>query len=209
MQSDPVDRAVNILRKGGLVAYPTETFYGIAAWVHCERALRRLSRIKGRPVDSPFPLLIPDVHSLWELVSVEAPRELIQQLAKAFWPGPLTLVLPARETLSRQLVGPDGGVAMRVSSHPLAARLTQGVGGPITATSANFRGQPPPSDPEAIRRSGLAQRLDLLLDGGPTGGQNPSTLLRLEQKQATILRPGALHAELLASVLASLNVELR
>jgi L-threonylcarbamoyladenylate synthase len=202
------EQAIHVLRGGGLVAYPTETFYGIGALAGNGDALERLSALKNRPADSPFPLLIPALDSIAGLSTVSPNDPALKRLAESFWPGPLTLVLPARPCLCSQIVGPGGGVAVRVSSAETATRLVAGAESPITTTSANFRGHDPACSAEDIEASGLAAALDFVIDGGQTAGASPSTVLQLDPAQATVLREGAIATTALAEVLAELDVRL-
>jgi L-threonylcarbamoyladenylate synthase len=204
-----VSRAAAILRRGGLVAYPTETFYGLGAWIARAEALERLWQLKERPDRAPFLALVENVEALPALVSPEAlGQPALRRLAERFWPGPLTLVLDARPGLHRTVIGPDGGVAVRVSSHPLATRLVHAVGGPVTSTSANRRGQPPARSTAELHRSGLAADLDFVLEGGQTTGTLPSTVVRLHRRRAVVIRSGAVDVASLAEVLADLAVPL-
>lgn len=126
---------------GELVVYPTETFYGIGADARSPAALARIFALKGRDPNNPIALIAADTTSAFAL-ACEIPA-LARRLADAFWPGPLTLVLPAAQGLHPALVGPDGGVGVRVSPHPQARSLASGLGRPLTATSANLSGRPP------------------------------------------------------------------
>lgn len=209
MSTAEVSRAAAVLRRGGLVAYPTETFYGLGAWITRADALERLWQLKERPRHAPFLALVESLEALPQLASPEAlGQPALGRLAEQFWPGPLTLVLDARPGLHRTVIGPDGGVAVRVSSHPLATRLVRAVGGPITSTSANRRGQRPARSTAALRRSGLAADLDFILEGGQTTGTLPSTVVRLYRRRAVVIRSGAVDVASLAEVLADLAVPL-
>lgn len=179
------DAAAAILR-GEIVAYPTETFYGLAALALDSRALERLFALKGRGENKASALLVSDLAMFTELCTELPPRAIA--LAQAHWPGPLTLAIPARADLPAAIVT-EGCVAARVSSHPMAHALVTAVGRPITATSANRSGAP------AVRRAdGLeAQFPDggfHILDGGETPGGVPSTLARIREGRVEILRPG-------------------
>lgn len=188
---------------------PTETFYGIAASVDAHAALERLAELKSRPVDSAFPLLLPDVDSMTSLARAEAISNVgIACLTERFWPGPLTLVLAALPDLHPVLVGPTGGVAMRLSSHPIALALAQRVGRPITATSANLRGEPPASDHRVLQTNATGRKLDFVIPGGKTPGSVASTVLELSGSRAVIHRAGAVPASDLASALRPLGIRL-
>ncbi|MDX9999968.1 MAG: L-threonylcarbamoyladenylate synthase [Polyangia bacterium] len=189
LSPDPVGlaEAASILSRGGLVLYPTESFYGAAALALHEGAVDRLRELKGRPADMPLPLILPNIQSL-ELV-VEAVPRAAQELIERYWPGPLTIVLFAKEGLPSAIIG-SRGVGVRLSPHPVATGLALEVGAPITATSANRAGEPPPRD--AVSASLALPGADAVLDGGEVQGGLPSTVLAVAQDGGlTLLRQGA------------------
>lgn len=196
-------RAAATLRAGGLVALPTETFYGVAAAVDQPAALQRLCALKDRPSNAPFPVLV----SGWEgaagahrLLSPELPEPQAaraRSLTERFWPGPLTLVLPAGGSVPACLVGPGGGVGVRRSPAPFVEQLLGELGCPVTATSANLRGQPPPCSAEEVLE-GLGAHVDLVIGGPRLRGGLPSTVLQIEgEGSLELLRPGRLPLRLL------------
>jgi L-threonylcarbamoyladenylate synthase len=204
-----LEEAARIVIAGGLIAFPTETFYGLACRADDPAALERLAALKERPADSPFPLIVAEASQVRALTVRDARLDAATDaLAAEFWPGPLTLVLPAAPGLHEALVGPDGGVAMRRSSHPVAAALAARVGVPITATSANRRGAPPPDHHDTIAASGLGADLDFTLRDGQTPGHRASTILRLEPRRALLLRSGAVALEPLRRALDALALPL-
>ncbi|MGZ6175428.1 MAG: L-threonylcarbamoyladenylate synthase, partial [Candidatus Binataceae bacterium] len=142
--------ALAALAAGEAIVYPTETFYALGVDALSLRALDRLFAIKGREPGKPVALIAADTAMAFA-VAREVPVQACV-LAQAFWPGPLTLVLPARAEIPAPLVGTDGGVGVRVSSHPIARALAAGLRSPLTATSANLAGQPPASEIEMARR---------------------------------------------------------
>jgi len=188
-----IPRAVTHMQGGGLLAYPTETVYGLGS-----RALpadvASLAALKGRSAGKPFLLLISDramaeAHGLAFNASADA-------LARAFWPGPLTLVLPGGSgRLPDLLRGPEGGIAVRWTSHHAMAQLVAALGVPLTSTSANLPGQPPGPGADAIVRDFApavnAGRL-LVLDGGVLGNRPPSTVVDCTRPRAQIVREGTL-----------------
>jgi L-threonylcarbamoyladenylate synthase len=188
-----IPHVVKHLTQGGLLAYPTETVYGLGS-----RALQAdvaaLAALKGRTARKPFLLLISDrsmaeAHGLAFNASADA-------LARAFWPGPLTLVLPGGSgRLPDLLRGPDGGIAVRWTSHQAIARLVAALGVPLTSTSANLPGQPPGPGADAIARD-FAPAIDagklLVLDGGVLGNRPPSTVVDCTRPRAQIVREGTL-----------------
>lgn len=182
-------RAVAVLRDGGLVAYPTETFYGLGADPGSDVALDALYRAKGRPTRMAIPLIAGSVEQLTEAAGALSP--LGQRLAERFWPGPLTLVIPAWNGLSSGVHGGRGTVAVRVPGALLARSLCDAFGRPITSTSANPSGQPPAEDGDAVE-SRLSTSLSILLDGGPAPGGLPSTIVDVIGNQPRLIRRGAI-----------------
>ncbi|MEW6427631.1 MAG: L-threonylcarbamoyladenylate synthase [Thermodesulfobacteriota bacterium] len=181
-------RAAEIIRQRGIVAFPTETFYGLAVDPFDRRAVARLFSVKERSPDKPVLVLVNNLDQLYRLVT-EIP-DLYQPLMGRHWPGPLTLIFPAVAQLPDLLTGNTGTVGVRISSHPLACALVEAVGGPVTATSANLSGQPAAGDVEEVRRQ-LGDRIDYLLDGGPTKGGSGSTIVGLAAGHLTLIRAGA------------------
>jgi len=181
--------AVEVLRRGGVVALPTETFYGLAADSADADALARVNRLKGKPADSPCLLLIASVAQASE-VALDPP-EAFFVLTGRFWPGPLTLVVPARPDLPAALTGGKGRVALRVPGLPLPRRLARELGRPITGVSANLHGQPPCRTAADVARV-FPQGLGAILDGGPAPGGSASTILDLCETPPRVLREGAI-----------------
>ena len=187
--ADALAGGATVLRQGGIVIYPTESYYGAAVSALDAEAVAGLVAAKGRPSDQPLPLILPDRVALQQVVLAVPARA--RELMDAHWPGPLTLVLPARPDLPAALVGPHG-VGVRLSPHPVAAGLAVAFGGPITATSANRTGAPPARTAEAAAAALPAAALTL--DGGQTPGGAPSTVLAVDHEgRLTVLRQGALH----------------
>ncbi len=166
--------ATGVIEQGGVVAFPTETYYGLAVNPFSEAALTRLFEIKGRPCHKAVLVLVHDQEQLAQLVQ-EVPLSL-RPLLKVFWPGPLTLVFPARPELSLLLTGGTGTVGVRVSSHPVAALLLSSLRIPITATSANISGQTPATTAAQVEAQ-FGTDVDFILDGGETPGGKGSTLV--------------------------------
>jgi len=188
-----IPQVVQHLGKGGLLAYPTETVYGLGSRT-VQQDVAALAALKGRSAAKPFLLLISDrsmaeSHGLAFNASADA-------LARAFWPGPLTLVLPGGSgRLPDLLRGPDGGIAVRWTSHQGIARLVAALGSPLTSTSANLPGQPPGPGADAIARD-FAPAVEkgqlLVLDGGVLGNRPPSTVVDCTRPRAQIVREGTL-----------------
>ena len=181
-------RAAALLRGGGIVAYPTDTLYGLAANPASAAAMAQLYRIKGRPVDLAIPLIASGISQIEAAGGVLGPAT--RRLAAAFWPGPLTLVIPAWPGLDPSVHAGRGTVAVRVPDHPVASLLADACGWPITATSANKSGEPATMDPEAVRLA-LAVELDGLIDAGPSPGGPPSTIVDAASGAPRLLRAGA------------------
>jgi L-threonylcarbamoyladenylate synthase len=181
-------QAARILAAGGVVAFPTDTLYGLAADPRNADAVQRLYRIKLRRVEQAIPLIAAS------RAQVEACagrlRPLDAALAGHFWPGPLTLVLPAWEGLAPSISGPAGTVAVRVPDHPIALGLAAALGYPITSTSANVSGQTAPSSAIGVTVS-IGEGADLLIDGGATAGGKPSTIVDTSSGAPRLVRPGA------------------
>ena len=188
-----IPRVVAHLTAGGLLAYPTETIYGFGSRV-LQADVAALAAFKGRSAGKPFLLLISDrgmaeAHGLAFNASADA-------LARAFWPGPLTLVLPGGSgQLPDLLRGPDGGIAVRWTSHQAIASLVGALGAPLTSTSANLPGQPPGPGADAIARDfapAVESGVLLVLDGGVLGNRPPSTVVDCTRPRAQIVREGTL-----------------
>jgi L-threonylcarbamoyladenylate synthase len=186
--SDRIAEAARVLSDGGMVAFPTESTYGLGVDALSLPALERLFALKGREPGKPPPILISDEAMLELLVARVPPRA--RQLMARFWPGPLTLVLPARADLPEPLVS-DGGVGVRHSPQAMANALVAAFGRPVTATSANLSGQPAAVEAAEVRAIfGGALHV---LDGGRAPGAQPSTVARVaDDGTLTILRAGAL-----------------
>lgn len=183
--NDDVAAAVAALRRGEVVAYPTETFYGLGVDPFNAAALERLRALKGRG-EKAISMLIEGDQMLARLVAEVPPRA--RALMARHWPGALTLALPSRAGLPDALVS-DGCVAVRQSPHPVARALVAAFGGPVTTTSANRSGEPPATTAAAVRAA-LGDGCHVL-DGGATAGGAPSTLARVRGDSVEILRAGA------------------
>ncbi len=183
-----IEEAVACLRRGEVVAFPTETFYGLAADARSAAAVERLVSLKGRPQGKPIPCIVGELPQVAQLC-VEWPP-LAARLAARFWPGPLTLVVPARPELPAPL-RPEGTVGLRLSSHPLARALALGLAGPITSTSANLSGGREVSRASDLDPA-LRPQLGFVLDGGPTPGGLGSTVARIDGDRLTCFRDGAI-----------------
>jgi L-threonylcarbamoyladenylate synthase len=192
-----VEDGIAALRVGELVVYPTETFYGIGADPFSSSALARLFRVKEREPGRPVGLIAADAAMAFS-VAREVPIDALR-LADAFWPGPLTIVMPAREDVSPELAGPDG-IGVRVSPNPVARALSAGLGRPITATSANLSGEAPASTLDEAR-AGLGEKVKVYLEGGRLTASAPSTVIAVGGSGWRMIRVGAISEDQIAAAL--------
>jgi L-threonylcarbamoyladenylate synthase len=192
--------ALRILRGGGVLAFPTETFYGLGADARNEAAVDKVYRIKGRDFRNPISVIISDDRCLPSLV--EGIPKAAGILMQNFWPGPLTIVFRASPSTLPRLTGGTDKIGVRVSSHPLARLLAAGLAGPLTATSANPSGGPECTTAGAVIQS-LHPSPDAFIDGGPTPGGAGSTILDVTVSPPRILREGAIAREQILKVLAA------
>jgi len=190
LEKDEIRKAVEMLRNGGVVVFPTETAYGIAADATNSRAVEKVMAIKGRVAGKAPPLIVADL-KMAEKHALLSP--IFDQLISKLWPGPLTIVSPIRkESTLSPLVVQDNTIAVRVSSHPIAHALSQALGVPIVATSANLAGEPACYDIESIKKQFNSQLLqpDLYLDDGVLPMRQPSTIIAEKNGRIVVLRQG-------------------
>ena len=179
--------AADVLRAGGAVAFPTETFYGLAAAALDPASVKRIFALKRRPDSRPLLVLVDSVAMAETVAHVADPA---RALMDRYWPGALTLVLPARTIVPSDVTAGTGTLGVRISSHPVAHGLVRMLGEPVTAPSANPSGLEPPTTAAAVVAY-FAGGLDLVLDGGPTAGGAPSTVLDMTVEPPKIIRQGA------------------
>ena len=191
-----INQAADIIKNGGLIAYPTETVYGLGADPYNSEAIQKIFTAKGRAEDKGIILLIRGADDLSRLICNISPTA--QILIEAFWPGPLTLVFHANRDLSPALLGGRDTIALRHSSSPIATRLLSALGGPLTSTSANRSTEPPARSASEVENA-LGDHLDLILDGGPSASAIPSTLVDVSSDRAILLREGAIPVQKLRS----------
>ena len=182
------------LNRGGVVAFPTDTLYGLGADAFSHQAVARVFDVKGRAAASGLPLLIAEAADL-DKVAVDI-TDLARSLAEEFWPGPLTLVLRRSSRVPAIVTGGLDTVAVRVPDHPVPRALARLLGRPITGTSANPAGGPDPVTADDVRTL-LGEAVDYIIDGGPSPLGSPSTILDLSGPRPAILRAGALERECL------------
>jgi L-threonylcarbamoyladenylate synthase len=196
--ADAVHRAVELLRRGGLVGLPTETVYGLAADAENELAVRRIFAAKGRPSTHPLIVHLGTTEAVKDWVSRLPPEA--DALAAAFWPGPLTLVLPRSTRASDAVTGGQGTVAVRVPAHPVALAVLRAFGGGLAAPSANRFGRVSPTRAAHVVAD-LGGEVELVLDGGPSSVGVESTIVDLSGPEPALLRPGGVTREALEKVL--------
>ena len=202
IDSPALDEAAEILRRGGLVAFPTETVYGLGGNATDARAAQNIYQAKGRPSDNPLIIHIADPADAERYALV---NETYQKLARAFMPGPLTVILPKKDIIPMEVTGGLDTVAIRCPSHPLAQALIRKTGVAIAAPSANLSGSPSPSCGAHVIHD-LLGRVDAILDGGDCEIGLESTIIRLDGANATMLRPGAITADALLCVCESVTL---
>jgi L-threonylcarbamoyladenylate synthase len=180
-------RAAAVLRRGGLVAFPTETFYGLGTAAQDAGGVRRVFAVKGRDPGKPLLVLVDSI-AMAEDLGEMTPRA--RELTARHWPGALTLVLRARGGLPPELTAGTGTIGVRLSPHPVARGLVRALGAPVTAPSANLAESPPPTTAGAVLAV-FDGAIDLVLDGGVTAGGPPSTVVDVTTDTPRVLRQGA------------------
>jgi len=193
-REDRLEAAKDVLDRGGVIALPTETFYGLAASAFDADALARVNRLKGKSEDSPVLLLLADTAQASRVASNLSDR--FYSLAERFWPGPLTLLVPASAELPPEVSGGRGTVALRVPGLVLPRRLAARLGHPFSGVSANRTGDPPGRNAADVVRA-FPEGLEMVLDGGASRGGAPSTILDLTVDSPRIVRKGLLPASAL------------
>ena len=193
-----VQEIVNVLEEEGLVALPTDTVYGLAADIFSGTALERLVDLKARPHDKPIPIFISSIDDLGK-IALGVPEE-AGRLAQRFWPGPLTLILNASAQISEAITAGTGTVGVRIPNLALIDLILKALDRPITGTSANKSGGANPVRPKDVVK-GLRNQFDLLVDGGETGSNIPSTVLDCTQFPLRIIRTGAVERGSIAALL--------
>lgn len=196
--------AASILQSGGLVAFPTETVYGLGGNAMMASASEKIYAAKGRPSDNPLIVHIAD----WEAVNVLAKNisQEARKLMEAFWPGPMTLIFEKKDCVPVETTGGLNTVAVRFPSHPVAMQLIREAGVYIAAPSANLSGRPSPTRAEHVIED-LSGRIDMILDGGPVDIGLESTIIDVSEGIPTILRPGYITREMINDVLGRIEVD--
>lgn len=194
--NEVLKKAIGILNKGGIVAYPTETFYGLGAKYDNEDSLKKLYKLKKRPEEKPMPLII-GAKELLPMIAASV-NNLAIVLMDKFWPGPLTLILRAKKGLSNYLTAKanTNKIAVRIPGESIALYLAIEAGFPITATSANISGMPPADSAKTVIKY-FEDKIDLIIDGGKTPGGLPSTIVDATERDIKILREGVIPSQIL------------
>ena len=191
-EAELVQKAVQYLHEGQVVAYPTETFYGLGVDVMNERAIKRLYDLKRRDVSLPISILVGDMPMLMDCVA-RVP-EAARALMRTFWPGPLTMLFPAGPKISKSLTTNTGKIGLRISSHPVAMALVRALGRPITTTSANLSGFPPSCHLKHVQKY-FSERLDCIVDSGECPPSLGSTVVDVADETMAIVWDGAISAQ--------------
>ena len=186
-RADDIAAAVATLERGEVIAFPTETLYGLGADALNGAAVEKVFQLKGRDAANPIPVLVADREMLFSLVSDIPP--LAEKLIARFWPGPLTIVFHARRDIPRPLVNATGGVGVRISSQAIAGEIIEALGRPLTATSANPSGQTPAHTVQEAKRY-FSGAINIFVDGGELTSKTGSTVVELVEDSLRIIRPG-------------------
>ncbi len=192
-----IERGITILRQGGLIAYPTDTVYGLGASMSLPQSVARIYEVKGRPQSLPLPLLLADVYQIAEVAGKVPPSAWC--FIRNFWPGALTLILPKANSVPAIVTGGGNSVAVRIPDHPVPVALIKGLGVPIVGTSANISGRPSPLTADEVYAQ-LGDKIDLIIDGGRCSVGRESTIVDVTGETPVIRREGAIPKEELRRV---------
>ena len=193
---------ISVLRQGGLVAFPTDTVYGLGVGVNIPQAVERVYKAKGRPANMALPLLLADISQISEVAESVPPIAWV--LAKKFLPGALTMVLPRSGSVPGTITAGGETVAIRIPAHPVPVALARGLGMPIVGTSANLSGKPSALTADDVY-SQFGDKVDLVIDGGECRGGRESTIIDVTGKVPVILREGAISERELRQVCGSIG----
>ena len=198
-EPEKIDEAVAILKGGGVIGFPTETFYGLGADASNEAAIEKIFGVKGRDFRNPILVVIGEPGQV-DLFAGDIPAQ-ARSLMQRFWPGPVTILFRASAAVSPKLTAGSGKIGIRLTSHPIARELARKLGGPLTATSANLSGAPECSTAAEVL-SQLEGRIDGIVDGEITPGGKGSTIVDATVFPVNVLREGVIPAALIQETLA-------
>ncbi|HEV2127387.1 MAG TPA: L-threonylcarbamoyladenylate synthase [Thermomicrobiales bacterium] len=200
-----LEETIHTVQHGGVVAFPTDTVYGIGASLRHPDGLKRIYKIKGRDMVKPLPVLLSSIDHI-DLVA-EVPHPHILALLRHFWPGGLTVALPAKPDIPDEVTHADGSVGVRVPDHSIALALCDRAGGALATTSANRSGEPPACSADDVIAA-FGDRIDMVLRGGYTPGGEPSTVIRVEDDATiAVIRAGSIESEEVENVWARIQAE--
>lgn len=194
---DQVEKAVSVLRSGGIIAMPTDTLYALTAAAGDASAVRRVFDIKGREEGKPLPLFVSSLEMAERIAIFSQPA---RRLASQFWPGQLTIVVSKRQNYDSEALAGSPTIGLRVPDNEIALAVVAGLDAPVTGTSANLSGGPDPASAEDVR-SQIGDRIDLILDTGPCDHGVVSTIVDCSSNEAVILRQGTVSSDRIAAVL--------
>lgn len=204
LDPEAVREAGEILKKGGLVAFPTETVYGLGGNALDEQASGKIYAAKGRPSDNPLIVHIAEIAALFQITEEVPPKAMA--MAEAFWPGPLTMIFRKNDKVPLATTGGLSSVAVRMPNHPVALALIREGGGFVAAPSANTSGRPSPTTAAHVEED-LSGKIDMILDGGPVGIGLESTIVDFTEETPTILRPGYINREMMEKVIGPVRTD--
>jgi L-threonylcarbamoyladenylate synthase len=193
-----IEKAVAILKNGGLVAYPTDTVYGLGTCLADTKAVDRIFQVKGRPKGMALPILLADISQIRDIVT--SVPQIALRLADEFFPGALTIILPKSGTVPDIITGGGNTVAFRIPNHAVPLALINGLGKPIVGTSANLNGQPSALTAKEVEAQ-IGDKIDMVIDGGRCPGGVESTVIDLSGEKPIIRRQGAITVERLRKIL--------
>ena len=197
-----IEEGISILRQGGIVAYPTDTVYGLGAGIGSAQAVERIYKVKERPANMPLPLLLADKSQIAKVAESVPPIAWV--LIDNFLPGALTLVLPKSNSVPALITAGGTTIAVRIPAHPVPIALVEGLGTPIVGTSANLSGRPSPLTADEVYLQ-LGDKIDLIIDGGRCQGGKESTIVDVTGETPVVLREGAISREELKQVCESIT----
>jgi len=194
---EQVEKGISILRQGGIIAYPTDTVYGLGASSSIPKAIEKIYSMKNRPLDLPLPLLAADISQVKDIA--HSLPDVAELFMEKFFPGALTLVLPASDKIPGIITAGGISVAVRIPDHPVPIALAKGLGSPIIGTSANLSGLPSPQSAEEVYTQ-LGDTVDFIIDGGRSPGSKESTIIDVTEDKPVILREGAISIECIREI---------